>query len=206
MLSLTIVGFIGRSIGSRILKNVLNQLPHIEQLFLTGNFSNINLDYLFNLKSLSLIGTITKTFNSKFFRYLCDRLVVLKIESEANITDEKRFFRMFNGRTFTNLQAMTLKNTNLKRLSKRFINRFPNLRKLFIIKCNLEVIEQDAFSKTNKLDCLDLSENRLKSIEKDTFSYLKNLQILDLSRNDLTNLDAEFIGVMDSVKICLENN
>ena len=160
--------------GSRMLKNLLNQLKHIEQLFLTGDFSNFNLDYLVNLKSLSLIGTISNSFNSKLFRYLCDRLVVLKIESETNITDEKhnRFFRMFNGRTFTNLQAMTLKNTNLTRLKKVFINRFPNLKKLCIIKCNLEVIEQDAFSKTNELDCLDLSENRLKSIEKDTFSYI----------------------------------
>ena len=181
----------------------MGDLQHIEELFLRGNFSYFNLDYLFNLKVFSLVGTINENFSIELFKNLCNQLTILKIEL-TNIED-KKLFKLFDDRNFPYLIAFSVLKCNIKRLNKEFINRFPILKKLFIIDCNLEVIEHDAFSNLEHLCCLDLSQNQLKFIEKNTFSNLKNLEILDLSSNELINLDAESIGVGNSTKILLEN-
>ena len=194
---------VGCTIDQNMLTKLLDQVQHIQQLFLVGNFSYFNLDNLVNLKVLSLCGPINESFNIGLLKNFCNQMVVLKIILE-NI-DEKTFYKLFDGLTFPNLKRIAIEDCNLKVLKKEFINRFPIVRKLFILNCNLEAIEQDAFSNLKKLYCLDLSSNHIKFIEKDTFLNLTNLEILDLSLNELKNLDAEFIGVRNSVKIFLEN-
>lgn len=159
------------------------------------------MDYLFNLKLLSLRGIITQDFNYELFKNICYKL------EEVNITlinvDEKK---LFDGYNFPNVKTFAIRRSNIKRLNKEsIINRFLFLRQLFILECNLEEIEPDAFSNLKQLECLDLSQNRLKFIEKETFLSLKNLKILDLSKNELKNLNAKFIGVRNSVEILFEN-
>ena len=191
------------TIDENILSKLLENVQYIEQLFLTGNYSYFKLDSLYNLKLLSLAGTITESFNFELFKNLCNQLVVFKADL-TNI-EEKKLYKLFDGHTFPNLEKIAIRKCNLKRLKKEFLDRFPILRKLFIIKCNLKVIERKAFSNLSRLYCLDLSENMLQGIKKDTFSYLKNLEVLDLSNNQLKNLNAEFVGVRNTVKIFLEN-
>ena len=191
------------TIDENIISKLLGQVQYIKQLFLTGNFSYFTLDSLYNLKLLSLAGTINDSFNFELFKNLCNQLVVLKTDL-TNI-DEKKLYKLFDGHTFPNLEKIAIRKCNLKKLNKEFLDRFPILRKLFIIKCNLKVIERNAFSNLSRLYCLDLSENMLQGIKKDAFSHLENLEVLDLSNNQLNKLDAEYIGVGNSVKIFLEN-
>jgi hypothetical protein len=194
------------TIDENILTQLLDQVQHIEQLFLNSinyKFSHFSLDRLVNLKKLSLLGGINESFNFEFFKNLCNQLEEIYI-TIPNI-DDKTFVKLFDGHNFSNLQSFVITKYNIKTLKKEFINRFPMLRKLFILDCNIEEIEHDAFSNSKQLYCLDLSHNRLKFIQKDTFSDLKNLKILDLSINELRNLDIEFIGVKNYVKMYLDN-
>ena len=191
------------TIDQNIITKILDDVRHIEELFLRGDFSYFDLDSLFNLKTLSLSGTIKDSFNIELFKNLCNQIEILNLSLSK--IDLKTFYKLFDCHNFLNLDSLALISCNIKKLEKEFINQFPMLRKLFLIDCNLEVIEQDIFSNLKQLKCLDLSHNRLKFIEKDTFSNLKNLQILDLSKNQLTNLDAAFTGVRNSVDIFLEN-
>ena len=183
---------------------LLDKVRHIEQLYLRGEFSYFNLDNLVNLKVLSLYGSINESFNFDLFKNLCNRLEDLNII--LNNFDEKIFSKLFDGNKFSKLKSFSIRNYNMKRLKKEFINRFPNIYQLFISDCNLEEIEADAFSNFRHLCCLDLSQNQLKFIEKDTFSNLKNLQKLDLSENKLTNLSKELIAItIPMTHIVMEN-
>ena len=193
----------GFTIDQSIITKILDQVQHIEKLYLSGNFSYFNLDSLVNLNMLTLVGTIDNSFNIDIFKNICNELLVLKV-SLINI-EEKTFFKLFDGHHFPNLLVLRIKGCNFKRLKKEFINRFPIIKQLFINDCNLESIQHNAFSNSNQLYCLDFTQNRLKFIEKKTFSKLKNLEILDLSRNELTNLDFKFIGVKNSAEIILKN-
>ena len=181
------------TIDQNIIKQLLDQVQHIQYLFLRGTFSNFNLDSFANLKLLSLVGTINEDFNFELFKDLCNQIVYLKIQL-TNI-DEKNYLKLFSRYSFSNLLSFVAIGCKLKRLKKRYISRFPALTNLFIIDCNLKVIEHKAFSNVKSLRFLDLSQNRIKFIEKKTFSILKNLKILDLSSNELTDLDSKFIGV-----------
>ena len=194
------------TIDQEIIKRLLHQVPYIEELILGGNFSNFNLDYLANLRSLYISGYIKENFNVDLFKNLCNQLETLQFDLFK--VDKKILFKLFDGHYFPNLLSLALRNcNNLERLEKEFFNRFrfPILRRLFIMNCNLEVIEKDAFSNIKNLEIVDLSGNKIKFIEKNTFSYLKNLKVLDLSGNGLTNLDGKFIGVRNSVEIFQEN-
>ena len=81
---------IGSTIDQNMISTILDQVSHIERLFLNGTFSYFNLDSLVNLKMLTLIGNINDSFNIELFKNLSKQLRVLKI-TLINI-DEKRFF------------------------------------------------------------------------------------------------------------------
>ena len=189
------------TIDDDMMTQLLDQVKHIEQFELNAHHSDYNLDYLFNLKLLSLRGIITQDFNYELFKNICCQLEEVNI-ALVNV-DEKK---LLDGYNFPYVKNFAIRRSNIKRLNKKsIINRFPFLRQLFILQCNLEEIEPGAFSNIKQLECLDLSQNRLKFIEKDTFLSLKNLQTLDLSKNELTYLNAEFSGVRNSAEIILEN-
>ena len=99
------------TIDQNILTQLLDQVQHIQQLFLRGNFSYFNLDNLANLKVLVLEGTINESFNMELFKNLCNQIVVLRI-SLTNI-DYKTLFKLFDGHTFSYLQAFTIIKYNL---------------------------------------------------------------------------------------------
>ena len=82
---------------------------------------------------------------------------------------------MLNNHTFPNLQTLNITNFNIRRITKKFFDRFPILRELDIIKCNPEMIDNDAFS-------------NLKRHKKQYFSELINLEYLILSDNQWTRI------------------
>lgn len=192
-------------IDETIIRELYEQVPNIEKLFLSGNLSYFNLDSFVNLKVLSLDGTcLNESFNIELFKNLCNQLTILNIELTE--LDEETLYKLFDGLNFPFLYSFSIMKCNLKRLSKEFFNRFPILERLNIIDCNLEVIEKDLFSNLNSLSHLFLCKNRIKSIGKNTFSNLKNLEILDLSGNEtIKDLDCEFIGVGNWVEIILKD-
>lgn len=196
--------WISCTIDDSMLRELLDQVQQIDQLLLNGNLSYFNLDYLLNLKSLSIAGTISESFNFELFKNLCNRLEDINIEL-TNV-DDRKFSKLFDGHQFSKLVNFSMRNYNITRLKKEFINRFPLLDQLFLAECNIEEIEFDAFSNCKKLRRLDLSQNRIKSIAKETFSNLRKLEIIDLSSNELTKVDATYIGVSRfMVEILLKN-
>ena len=142
-------------IDENIMKRIFDQVPTIEELYLHGNISYINLDSLVNLRELSIAGTIdTENFNFELLKNLCKQLEKLKIVL-ANL-DEKSFFKLFDGSNFPYLVYFVLRFFNVKRLKKEYINRFPMLKQLYIVDCSIEVIENDSFSNLEQLCWLNL--------------------------------------------------
>ena len=138
----------------------------------------------------------------ELFKNLCNQDIKIIISS----IDEKTLFKLFDGYNFPYLVDFTVRNLNMKRLKKEFINRLPMHKQLNITDCGIELIESDSFSNMQQLTSLDLSKNEIELIEKNAFSNLKNLQTLDLSENKLTKFDRNFIGLSESVEVNIEYN
>ena len=194
------------SIYEEIVRRVLDQVQHIQELHISNVLSYFSLDNLVNLRVFSLFGRIDEKFNFELFKSLSNRLEDITI-SLYNIDDEKTLFKLFDGYNFPDLVNLTIKYLYMKRLTKEFINRLPKPRnELNLNESELEAIENDSFSNMQHLNSLNLSRNKIKLIEKNAFSNLKNLQILDLSRNRLSKIDRKFIGLGNSVEVKIKNN
>lgn len=120
-----------------------------EKLILFGRLSYFNLDHFYNLNLLFLIGTLNESFNIDLFKNLCNQIRFINIELPE--TEEKTFFKLFNGHNFQELIKFSIIKCNIKQLKKENFNQFPNLNFLYIIGCNLEVIEHDVFSNVKHL-------------------------------------------------------
>ena len=177
---------------------IFDQLQNIEELKLSGNLHNFNLDSFVNLRCLSLCGYIKDGFNFELIKNLpnqLDTLVVLipKIDYEA-------ILKILNGHNFSNLQSLALAHCNIKKIEKKFIEQFPSLKKLRLNNCNVETIEDNAFSHLKYLILLDLSENLLKSLYNRQFSGLVNLEKIILFKNCIENVDDEIFSHMKKLK------
>ena len=177
--------YISCPIDENIIRQLFDSVPHIEKLFLVGNFSHFNLDSFLNLKLLSLSGTLNESFIIELLKNLRNQLTTLNIEL-TNI-EEKTLSKLLNDYNFPNLSTFPIMKCNLKGLKNVFFNRFGILNRLYLIDCNLEAIERDLFSNLKLLGLLFFCKNRLKSIEENTFSDLKNLETLELSGNAVIN-------------------
>ena len=167
----------------------------IQDLHLHGKFSYFNLDNFFNLKRLSLQGTLDESFNFELFKNLCKQLESL-IFRFTDI-DFKALFKLFDGYHFPNLQYLTFNECLIKNVNKHYIN-----------SCHLETIEDETFSNLKQLRHLGLPGNQIRFIGKNAFFNLKNLEVLNLANNELTHIDREFIGIglESSVEIRLDTS
>ena len=196
--------FFSGTIDENIVTKLLDQFPHIQELFLHDNLCYFNLDNFVNLRRLSLFGTLDEKFNFELFKNLSNQLEGIKI-GFVNF-DEKTFVKLFDGYNFPYLVDLIVMFLDTKRLKKQLLKGFPTLRQLKMTDCKIEVIENDSFLNLQQLFILNLSKNQIHSIENNALSKLKNLQKLDLSDNKLTSFDSEFIGLRKSVKLKIENN
>ena len=192
---------ISGTIDEDVVTRLLEQVQHIQELFLDGNLSYFNLDHLVNLKRLSLSGSINENFNFEIFKNLSGQLEDITI-GLSNIDGD--FVKLVDSYSFPYLVEFSAKLFKIRRLKKKFLDRFPKLRHLTIAYSNIEVIEHDSFSNLEQLSLLDLSRNRIGFIEKNAFSSLKNLLAVDLSRNRLTIFDPKFIGLIESAVFSIE--
>jgi hypothetical protein len=62
------------TIDEQILTEFLDKMPNIEQISLKGRLSHFSLDNFYNLKNLSLNGTINDDFNFELFKNICYQL------------------------------------------------------------------------------------------------------------------------------------
>ena len=187
------------TIDENFVKRLLDQVPHIQELFLEGKLSYFNLDSLVNLKQLSLHGFKLENFNFELFKNLCNQLESLKIGISE--IDQEDFFKLFVGYNFPFLQELTLIFQNVKRLTKEFLNRLPKPKKLSLYECEIEVIESDSFSNMQQLTSLDLRQNQIEIIKKNAFSNLKNLKTLNLRDNIMRKCNRKFVGLEKSVEV-----
>lgn len=195
-ISLKISGLV---IDQQLLTVFLDKIPNIEEVRLFGNFSYFNLDHLVNLKSLALNGNINDDFNFELFKNLCYQLQILKVSFRNHY--ESISAKLFDGHCFSNLQELTIFNSNLKILKKKFIDKFPVLQYLRIDHCNLEMIEYDAFSNVKQLTNLNFMGNFFKTLEKRTFSQLTKLEEFYLRNNRIESVEKDFFSDMKNLKV-----
>jgi len=194
------------AINSDILDKFLDILPYIENLNLSGYFSNFNLDNLVRLNKLCLNGKIqTEEFNFDLFKNLCSQLTSLYIDID-NI-DDICLEKLFYGLNFEILSDLRIDSSRITKLEKRF---FDGLRKLQILICRnreLRKINIDSFSNLKQLRNLDLSLNCIESLEKGHFSELISLERLSLCGNQIKIIeDNLFLNLNNLTKLDLSHN
>lgn len=108
--------FIADGTDNEFFTSLFEQVPHIENLYLNGNFTSyFNLDHLYNLKYLSLEGTIDENFNSELFRNLCQQLEILDISFDY--VDEEAFLSLFDGCIFPYLTSLSVRKIDLLKIN-----------------------------------------------------------------------------------------
>ena len=181
-----------------ILTPLFDQIQNIEELVLNGNLSYFNFDNLFNLKKLTLCGTIYEDFNWELFKNLSCQLEDLSI---CFYNVDYRFIRnMLSGKDFSNLLALKIMRCNMKMLEKEFIEQFKSLQKIRINKCNLEFIESGAFSNLKNLVFLDLRENLFTELLLRDFSHLDNLEYFFIYNTSLKYIEKDFFSNMKNLR------
>ena len=210
--------------------HIFEQIQNIEKLYLVGELYYFNVDNLVNLKRFHIRGNICDGFNFELFKNLSNQLELLFIAFHNSDCDT--ILKLINGCNFLNLQFLHIADTNIRRIEKKLVEKFPSLQHFRMINCDLEIIEDDAFSSSENLILLDLRENllknlykrlfsklvnlkyfsirknRLESIENGMFSHMKYLKYIDVSYNQLVirNLQPFRGQYLDTVDICIEYN
>ena len=183
---------------------MFGSLSSIRKLEIRGNFSDINLDELFNLESFTISGIITDNFNFDLFEVISSRLKELSVNLR-NINEEN-ISKLFDV-NFSNLVKLEIKFSNIRKLEKKMFDGFETLKSLSLTK-NKSILQfDDSFSNLNSLTNLDLSMNCIESINKRLFSGLSNLQRLNLSHNRIGFIEENsFIDLKSLTNLDLSSN
>ena len=187
-------------IDNTSLANLFEICSNIEQLYLGGQFSFMNLDSLFNLKKLTLYGKLLDDFDYDLFKSICNQLEYLSMEL-FNMND-KSIPKLLDGHHFSNLSKLSIFSSKITRLEKKHFDRFPTLNSLNISSNRkLKTIDKDAFSNLKSLKKLSLNfNNQLFELDPELFFGLSNLEILDLGYNKLRCFDLKIIDYIVSIK------
>ena len=99
MFSLRKLGLdVKNEMNKEMLIKLLEIFPNIEELSLSGQFSDINFDSFINLKKLSLFGDLLYGFNFEVFKNICNQLEELYIE--FNNMNDKMISKLLYGHYF----------------------------------------------------------------------------------------------------------
>lgn len=205
--------------------HLFDQLQRIEYLTLTGDLYYFNLNSLLSLKAFFLIGQLCDGFNFELVKSLCNQIIHISIIIDK--TDYEFIAKLFNCHKFPHIDSLDIRNCDIRRLEKKFIEKFPRLELFRMSNCNLDTIEDGVFSNLNliyldlrqnlfktlykkdfsklNLEEFNMSKNKLESIEDGIFSDMKNLLKINLSDNQLVIPSLKF-DCADTVKINIENN
>ena len=85
-----------------------------------------------------------------------------------------------------------MRGCNIKRIEKKFIDKFPRLVKCRITNCCIEIVEDYAFSDLKELYILDLSDNLLERIYKSYFSGQADRLKIILHNNPIKFIEKGF--------------
>ena len=163
--------------------NLFQMCPNIEEMYLYGDFSDINFDMFCNLKKLKLYGNLLDGFNFDLFKNIRIQLEELSIKFE-NMDDES-IIKLLYGRNFPKISSLRICNSKITRLEKKLFDGFPMLQSLKVShNQELKTIDKDSFSDLKSLKYLHLKNNRLSELDPELFSGLVNFEILYLAAND----------------------
>lgn len=116
---------------NEINKEILTKLkvfPNIEELSLSGQFSDINFDSFINLKKLSLCGDLLYGFNFEVFKIIYNQLEELYIE--FNDMNDEIISKLLYGHYFPNLSNISICSSKITRLEKNLFDGFPKLQSM----------------------------------------------------------------------------
>lgn len=88
---------------------------------------------------------------------------------------------------FPNLTVLSFSNTQIPRISRYDLERFPNLHVLIMFNNHLEALNSDLFVSTPLIEYVNLSSNRLRNLGTGIFDRLSNLKTLRLLNNVCIN-------------------
>ena len=180
-------------------KQLCDQLQHVEYLYLGGYLQHFSLDSFvgLNLKGISIRGFFCQDFNFELLKNLSRQLEYLSINAKCNY---EQIVKLLDGHDFSNITGLDIRNSDIKRLEKKFIERFPNLEIIRMSACNLENIEEDVFSNSQKIFFLNLRENLFNRLCKRDFSQLVNLRYFEMSKNRIESIEDGFFSNMKSLE------
>ena len=89
----------------------------------------------------------------------------------------------------------------MRKVEKKFVDKFPMLRELCIINCNVEMIEENGFSNIkHQLVRLDLERNLIVTLKSFYFSELVNLEYLILSDNRIECIEKNVFSNLKNLR------
>jgi Leucine rich repeat len=85
---------------------------------------------------------------------------------------------------FPNLEAISISNSNLRRITKEDLKPYPNLRYFSIWSNKLQTVEKDLFQFNSKLEVIIFIDNQISHIDPNVFNnFVGKLRHLYLSGN-----------------------
>ena len=201
MRNLELESFIRNTFDSTIKSQVLDYLPSIEYLTLSGDLSYFNLDSLVNLKCL----TLCEYFNDDFNFYLLKTTLCYQLEELCiyitNLDDEC-LSKLLNGCHFPVLTNLSISSSDyIKKIEKKLFDKFPMLQTLSLCDKILEKIDSDVFSNVRHLISLDLSNNSIRYLNEMHFSGLDKLKYLNLSANQLESIEGNVFSSLKELTV-----
>merc|ERR1712048_467910 len=195
------------------LKSVLQNLSHLEELFLVrfnGMVNNRILKHSSSLKQLNLIKTNITSLPANLLKDTNIETLIIK-ESEMDSIDAATFNNQNTLRTLKinksnihnitsrsfiyleNLEKLDLSDNNIDSIEKTFLKPLTNLRVIELENNGLSVLDPKVFKFNRNLTKVNLHGNSLDTLECDLLKFQVNLKSLNISSNYLTKLPCNII-------------
>lgn len=104
------------------------------------------------------------------------------------------------GNTFTRLKSITIRNSNLSKLSVGDFLNMDDLKTIQITLNEITTIEAGVFDDLPAMETLDLSENKIKSLPSKIFAMMTTIKSINLSKNQLTTIRADYVPATNVIE------
>lgn len=158
-----------------------------------------------NISGLYFFFNYFESFPEEFLMDVNLKITTLELTgNEIDNLDEVSFHQM---PIIPNLQAFTLRHTNIMDINMLHLRSFTNLEMIDLSDNSIRVLPRHAFQGLDQLKLIDLKENRLNKLRRETFSDLPSLTYLDLSGNELFMVEmGTFVRLENLRYLGLEHN
>jgi len=127
--------------------------------------------------------------------------VVIKLSMDGNYLTKLLDYEFYNA-GFKNVEILSLKNSNVKKMGEKLFYKLPNLQRLDLSNNLISNLHPRQFYYLPKLDSLDLSHNTLSTLPGSTITSLRtSLSHLHLAGNILNSLPSSTFSTLSRLSI-----